>query len=120
LAWHVRSSAVELVNAKDSGNPSVKKIGQRTLGALKYELFEGFFKHHDDYITVATVAQACGYPVERLKSSVMSGLNQGQLDRMPLDGAYGYRLTAKGLEALENERRRRQSPGIRPEENADA
>jgi hypothetical protein len=117
FTWHVRSHAAEKLPAKDSES-RVRKPSLRPLGSLKYEIFTGFYKRKYEYITVPEAALECGHTPERIKSSVLSGLNQGQLERVPLDRGYGYRLTAKGLEALENERQRRQSPGIGSQERA--
>lgn len=117
FVWHIGSQSVERLTARDSEN-RVKKTRVRLLGSLKYDVFTGFHKRNNEYITVADAALECGETPERIKSSVISGLDQGQLERVPLDGAFGYRLTAKGLEALENERQRRQSLNIGPQDNA--
>ena len=117
FSWHVGSQPVEKLATKDLES-CVRKTSLRALGPLKYELFMGFYKRKNEYITVAEAALECGLTPGRIKSSVLSGLDQGQLERVPLNGAFGYRLTAKGVEALEKEQRRRQSPDVGPHEPA--
>jgi hypothetical protein len=105
FAWHVKNLTP---TANKSNRPQSLRSSERALGSLKYEVFMGFYARQDDYISVAHAAKVCGHTPARIKSTVFSGLDQGQLERVPLDGAFGYRLTAKGLEALESERLRRQ------------
>ena len=94
FAWHVGSQPVQKLAATDSES-RVRKTALRALGLLKYELFTGFYARQHDYITVTQAALECGQTPGRIKSSVLSGLDQGQLERVPLDGAFGYRLTAR-------------------------
>lgn len=116
--WSVKSGSVEMAIAKNSRAIGVETTIRRSLGALTYDILEAYYIHKDEYMTVVMVAKACGHDPERIKSSVASGFAQGQLDRKPLDRAYGYRLTAEGLESLANERRRRLSLGIRPQDKS--
>ena len=81
FAWHVGSQAVGKATAKDSGS-RVKKTNRRALGSFKYDLFTGFYNRNHQYLTVTQAAQECGHTPERIKSTVLSGLDQGQLERV--------------------------------------
>jgi hypothetical protein len=75
----------------------------RRMGDLKRQVFEGLEKVQSTFLPMKDCAIACGFPTERIKSTVREALLAGQVERKMVDGVYVYRIAPIGLALLEED-----------------